>query len=142
MSAEENLRVIAAWGEANNAHDVETMLDLTTGSVVRWGPEQAEPFQGREAVRRFLEASNRAFPDTHTEVVRSFGQGDWVCAELIFKGTQQGPLEGPEGDAIPPTNRSVELPFSAVFHMEGGKIAEFHVYYDNLAVLQQLGLAP
>lgn len=141
MGVEENIRVVEVWGEANNAHDWEGMLELATESVVRRGPEGPEPM-GREELLRFLEETGVAFPDHVVEVERLFGQGEWVCGEFRLVGTHTGPLTSSEGETIPATGKDVRLPFCAVFRLEGGKIAEYHVYYDNLGFMAQLGLIP
>jgi carboxymethylenebutenolidase len=41
---------------------------------------------------------------------------------------------------IPPTGRRVEVPFVAIIHIRDGKVASEHIYWDQAAVLVQVGL--
>jgi carboxymethylenebutenolidase len=41
---------------------------------------------------------------------------------------------------VPPTGRRVELPHVVVRGFEGGKVAYEHIYWDQAALLAQIGL--
>jgi carboxymethylenebutenolidase len=41
---------------------------------------------------------------------------------------------------VQPTGRSVEIPMVAIVKFEGGKVAHEHIYWDQAAVLVQIGL--
>ncbi len=51
-------------------------------------------------------------------------------------------MQGPKGETIPATDKSVQTPITMVFKIEEGKVTEDHGYWDQLAMLSQLGLAP
>jgi predicted ester cyclase len=55
-----------------------------------------------------------------------------------MRGTHQGETE----ELGPPTERQIEVEGITVHRIEGGKIVEEWERYDNLGVLQQLGLIP
>jgi len=97
--------------------------------------------EGIEAFLAFEEVFHRAFPDGRLESRGAIESGDIAIAEGIFSGTHTGPLEGPAG-TVPPTGKSLELPFCDVFRIADGKIVEHRVYYDQMAFLGQLGLVP
>jgi steroid delta-isomerase-like uncharacterized protein len=78
-----------------------------------------------------------AFPDGVVEIVRLIGAGDVVVAELIGRGTNDGPF----GDT-PPTHRKAELPFVNVITIRDGKVAGDRQYGDTMTLLAQLGLVP
>jgi len=65
--------------------------------------------------------------------------GDVVIAEGRFVGTFTGLPAGPDGDAQP-TGARVELRFADVLGVENGVIVSYRTYYDQLALLTQLGL--
>ncbi len=48
----------------------------------------------------------------------------------------------PGGQTIPATNKSIRLPVAMVAKLEGGKFAEVNLYFDQAAMLTQLGLLP
>jgi predicted ester cyclase len=43
---------------------------------------------------------------------------------------------------FPPSGRKVQFDFGAVFRIEGGKIAEWWVTWDNITILRALGHLP
>lgn len=79
----------------------------------------------------------QSFPDQHVELQQVFGEGDRVAVLGTYNATHTGPL----GD-VPPTGKSLSSPFLGIFRIEGGKIAELWIEWDNLALMAQLGFAP
>ncbi len=142
MSVEENLRKGEAVVEAYNAKDLDAVAATVAESWVGYGPDQPEPRKGREGLREWMQTLFTAFPDDRWETVRNFGQGDLTCAEIASTGTHTGPLKGPGGETIPATNKPVRVNFTMVSKYEGGEATETRVYYDQLGMLAQLGLAP
>jgi steroid delta-isomerase-like uncharacterized protein len=65
-------------------------------------------------------------------------EGDKVVTRYTIRGTHQGETE----EYGPPTGKRVELRGITIHRIEDGKIAEEWERYDNLSILQQLGLAP
>ncbi len=142
MSVEENLRLSKAGNKALNDHDVDRFLSLHLESVIQRDPQNPEGVKGRQAVRAGIEPMFRAFPDLHVVPERSFGAGDWIVEEGVALGTHKGPLEAPGAPAIPATNRSIRLPYAFIAKVDGGKFVEIHLYFDQMAMMTQLGLAP
>jgi predicted ester cyclase len=60
-----------------------------------------------------------------------------VITRLIFRGTHTGELMG-----IPPTGRSVVMHSMYADRVVDGKIAERWSLFDQLGMLQQLGVIP
>jgi steroid delta-isomerase-like uncharacterized protein len=79
-----------------------------------------------------------AFPDLHATVEDVIAEGDKVVTRYTVRGTHQGEIE----EFGPPTGRQVEIKGLTMHRIEGGKIVEEWERYDNLSVLQQLGLVP
>jgi hypothetical protein len=63
----------------------------------------------------------KAFPDSKATFVGEYASGDTAVLELVWKGTQTGPLQMPTG-TIPPSNKSIEMPACQVVKLEGGKV--------------------
>ncbi len=142
MSVEENLRLLDKATEATNAHDLDRFASYHVASVIQYTPGRAEPLKGRAALREYQQNFLTAFPDVHLRMERSFGQGDWICSEVIGTGTHKGPLKGPGGRTIPATNKPFRVPGCIVAKVEGGEFAETHVYFDQVDLMTQLGLTP
>jgi steroid delta-isomerase-like uncharacterized protein len=141
-SVEENLRLSKAGNKALNDHDVERFLGLHLESVITTDPQNPEPVKGRQKIREGVAPMFRAFPDFHIVPERSFGAGDWIAEQGVAVGTHKGPLEAPGFPAIPATNRPISLRYSFIAKVDGGKFAETHLYFDQMALLAQLGVVP
>ena len=63
-------------------------------------------------------------------------EGDKVVTRVRLRGTHQGEIE----EFGPATGRQVEVEGLSLHRIEGGKIVEEWNSYDNLSLLQQLGL--
>lgn len=110
------------------APDIQRHSRATTAS-----PE----IQGREEFKRHEQARLTPWPDGRVAYDIMVAEGDLVAAYATFTGTQDGQL-----GSFPPTGRSVETNFLALFRVEVGQIAEIWVEWDNMATLTQLGLYP
>jgi predicted ester cyclase len=78
-----------------------------------------------------------AFPDLNVTVEDVIAEGDKVVTRVTLRGTHQGEIE----EFGPPTGRQIEVKGISISRIEGGKIVEDWDSYDNLSLLQQLGLA-
>ena len=104
-----------------------------------------DPFgrrEGREAIGAFLEEGDKPFSDITMETLQLVEEGDTVVAEWVWRATHTGPLPLPDGSEIPPTGKTVELPGVSVMTVREGKVAEQRDYFDNAAMMTQLGLMP
>jgi hypothetical protein len=50
-------------------------------------------------------------------------------------------MQGPNGQVIPPTNKSFEVDFCTVAHWVNGEIVEENLFYDLVGFMKQIGLA-
>jgi predicted ester cyclase len=99
-------------------------------------------FEGRDTIAERLAREPSGFPDA-TYVVESFvEEGDTFADEWTFTGTHTGPFPLPDGRVLPPTGKRVEIKGMELVRVRDGKIVVDNLYYDNLAVLTQLGLVP
>ncbi len=131
-----------ATTKALNDHDLDRFETYHLESVIQRDPLNMEPLKGRKAVRASLEPFFKAFPDLRMVTERSFGAGDWITVQGHLMGTHKGPLEAPGGQSIPATNKAIRVPVALVAKLEGGKFAETNVYFDQMGMMAQLGLAP
>jgi steroid delta-isomerase-like uncharacterized protein len=83
----------------------------------------------------------RAMPDARLNFKSAVEQGNTLAVEGTFTGTHTGPLLTPTGE-VPPTGRSIELPYIDIYTAEGGLLVTHRVYYDQMTMLAQLGLIP
>jgi steroid delta-isomerase-like uncharacterized protein len=122
-----------------NAHDAQAIGALYADDAVLSDP--SGEFRGREAIVQYWEGFFRGFPDLSvTEEFKAEG-GDTAITEWTVSGTNQGPLETPEG-TIPATGKRVTISGSDGMSVDEERITSHRVYYDQLTFLTQLGLVP
>jgi steroid delta-isomerase-like uncharacterized protein len=113
------------------------ILDEVYASDLVWH-EPDQDVHGLEEARQFVTTYKTAFPDLNVTVEDVISEGDNVVTRYTMRGTHQGEIE----EFGPPTGRQVELQGITVHRIADGKIVEEWERYDNLSLLQQLGLAP
>lgn len=97
--------------------------------------------RGRDRVRDFYANHfvSQLPPDIEiVPVSRTIGQGQ-VVDELIIRFTHSIRMDWLL-PGIPPTGKRVGIPFVAIIHFEGDKIASERLYWDQASVLVQLDL--
>jgi heme-degrading monooxygenase HmoA/limonene-1,2-epoxide hydrolase len=95
---------------------------------------------GREAAGTMWDMWNGAFPDNRLEIISIHADDRGGVHEGRGIGTHTGTFRGPAGE-IAPTGRPVDLRYTGVYECEEGKITAFHLYFDQMEMLIQLGLA-
>ncbi|HKZ63832.1 MAG TPA: ester cyclase [Thermoplasmata archaeon] len=141
MAISEAQKVISLVEKALNARDLKKFRSLHAENVVLQAPDNPEPVRGVESVVKWYKGFFDAFPDMKATAGRSVNQGEWLAVEYTITGTHKGPLAGPGGASIPPTNKAVRVANLSLYRVKGGKVAEVHEYFDQLSFLTQLGLS-
>lgn len=96
---------------------------------------------GREAADTVWTMWNEAFPDNRLGITTIHSDDRGGVHEGRFTGTHTGPLRSPAGE-IAPTNQTVDAPFCSVYEFDEGKITSVHLFFDQVELLTQLGMAP
>ncbi|NUQ85006.1 MAG: ester cyclase [Anaerolineales bacterium] len=91
-------------------------------------------FQGR---KMFYGAFLAAFPDLHVHIENLVEENDRVVTHWSAHGTHQGELMG-----IPPTGKTVQVSGIAIDRFENGKSVEHWEVFDQMGLMQQLGVIP
>ncbi|MDQ4125262.1 MAG: ester cyclase [Actinomycetota bacterium] len=132
-------RYMAAW----NGRDASAMDALVTDDIVWFDPALPHPNRSRADVRRFMEASWRAFPDLRfSEPDRPLlaEEGDQVAWAWRMRGTFTGGALEPPGFA--PTGRPMDVTGIDQWEMRDGRIAHYRAFYDVNDLARQLGIVP
>jgi predicted ester cyclase len=91
-----------------------------------------------EAARGWIGPFRRSFPDFSMEIIDLIAEGDKVVAHFKCSGTQTGEWMGHAATG----RRFLAVDEIYIFRVTGGRLAGAVAVEDNLARLQQLGLAP
>lgn len=124
---------------AAKARDLDAIAGLFAPDARIEDPTGA--YEGRASILEYWETFFRAFPDLDPADVTTAEAGELVFNEWMVAGTHTGPLETPEG-TIEPTGKRVELRGADVIEVRDGLIRSHRVYFDQMALLGQLGLVP
>ena len=127
--------VVREHMESENVHDFDTTIS-TFGHPRYELVATGDVHDGEAEVRAYFAESRRAFPDQRNTVVALHHADDAVIVEFELLGTHLGPLR-----ALPPTGRAFRCRVSANFVFEGEELVCERVYFDQLTIMRQLGLA-
>jgi steroid delta-isomerase-like uncharacterized protein len=93
---------------------------------------------GADAGVAVAETYTHAFPDLTFEVRSQYAaSGDVSVIEMTAHGTHKEELAG-----IPATGREVAVLVCNIIEARDGKVYREREYYDRLAIMEQLGVAP
>jgi uncharacterized protein (TIGR02246 family) len=120
------------------AGDIEGFADAHTEDAVLVTP--VGTCLGRAAILEYWNRVKTAYPDFTLIVDVVVEQGDTVATEWTWSGTNTGPLTRRDGTQMPPTGRRVEHRGMELARLRDGKIVEYHMYWDGMAIARQLGL--
>jgi steroid delta-isomerase-like uncharacterized protein len=107
--------------------------ELMTQDAVIHEPVAGSP----EDLKGVATMMRSAFPDWHSTVEEMFVDGDRIVERWTGRGTHHGEFQG-----IAPTGKSVAVPGVVFYRIAGGKIAEFRGQFDQMSLMQQLGVIP
>jgi steroid delta-isomerase-like uncharacterized protein len=136
MSEENKALARDSWERTVNQRDLDAMEEIYAPDFVWHEPDQ--DIRGYEQGRQFASTFFDAFPDINITVEDVIAEGDQAVTRYTIRGTHRGETE----EFGPPTGRQMELEGITIHRIEGGKIVEEWERYDNLSVMQQLGLVP
>jgi steroid delta-isomerase-like uncharacterized protein len=136
MSTEENKALARRAWEIVSPDNLDLIEEVYAPDLVWHEPDQ--DVHGIEEAKQYVSDALTAFPDAQVSVEDVIGEGDKVVTRYTIRGTHQGETE----EFGPPTGKQVELEGITIHRIEDGKIVEEWERYDNLSMLQQLGLAP
>lgn len=86
--------------------------------------------------RTAIEAFRAGFPDTTVHVEHQVEEGDTVVSRWTIEASHTGDFFG-----VPPTGRRISLAGFSEYRFCEDKMAESWVTYDQLGLMQQLGVA-
>jgi len=137
MSTEENKAIIRRMTEEfYNQGNIESADHFFADSYVHHDP--ASPHvRDRDGLKTALRAFLTGCPDLHITIDQLLAEGDMVTKRWTYHATQSGDLSG-----LPPTSNRITMSGLELFRLEGGTIVECWLAYDNLSLLQQLGVIP
>jgi ketosteroid isomerase-like protein len=139
MSTEQNKEISLSLIEALNARDLSLWSRHLSEDYAAEHPGVSMPLDKTRSIayhQRFV----TAFPDIRFEVLGVLAEGDRVLVQWTGSGTQTERLATVTGRTIPPTRRRVRVPGAMLTEVRDGEIVRGWFYWDQLALLAELGL--
>ena len=137
MSIEQNKAVVRRLYQA--LADGPQAMEAVRAEV--FAPNAVSHFSGQTldyaAHAQFDAMVAAAFPDRRYTVEDLLAEGDKVVVRFTTGGTHLGEFQG-----IPPTGKSGFVTGITICRVESGKIVEQWVEFDQLGLLQELGIIP
>ena len=128
-------RIQQFYDQLVNAHNAEMVDSFFTADVKDHMDELSEPIVGADSMKSGFREFFATFPDAHLQTHFMVAEGDTVVAKVTMTGTNTGPLRGG-----PPTGKAINVSGTAVFVLKDGKINERWRNFDDVAMMQQLGM--
>lgn len=119
--------------------DLKQAAALHAEDVVSVTPDRGE-FTGRDAAVGYMAGLWETFPDATYELVHAYEDGDTAIDEGIVTGTHTAPLPMEGEDPVPPTGKRVTFRIAEVVTVRDGVVTSHRFYFDQLAILQELGI--
>jgi steroid delta-isomerase-like uncharacterized protein len=137
--ATETQRITDLQLELWNTGSPEIAKQLYSEHAERTDPNGREPIRHRgvHQIASFVAEVRTAFPDFKLHVKEAVADGDHVAFHWTVTGTQKGEFQG-----MPASGKRIELSGMTLNRLRDGKVVSEHVYFDRLAMLEQLGVAP
>jgi steroid delta-isomerase-like uncharacterized protein len=136
--SQENKDISRRVADAFSSGNVDVIDELMAEDIVNKDPSlPPEIPPGREGIKILAQGYANAFPDMNYQIEDQIAEGDKVVTVWSASGTHQGELLG-----IPPTGKQTKTSGITVDRIKDGKIVETLTHWDNLGLLQQLGVVP
>jgi steroid delta-isomerase-like uncharacterized protein len=134
MSAEQNKAILRQAYDAINRNDLDALDELVASDITDHDPAPGQG-PGLEGVKGYFSSLHAAFPDVHMDVEDMIAEGDKVVAQVSVSGTHQGEFVG-----IAPTGNRVTITGIDILRITDGKVVEHWGRFDDLGMMQQLGV--
>lgn len=136
MSVEGNKTRVRQIYEAISKGDLMALDHLLTADFVDHNPDPGQ-VPGLEGVKQGFTMFRTAFPDFQITLEDMIAEGDKVATRVTGRGTHKGEFQG-----ISPTGKQVTVTGIDIIRCAGGKCVERWGAFDNLGMMQQLGVVP
>jgi steroid delta-isomerase-like uncharacterized protein len=120
--------------EVWNTGNLSLFDEILSPDIVFHEVDISEDFVGIEANKAYVTSARTAYPDFNVTFDEIIITGDYTVIRWTVTGTNTGPI----GDS-PPTGKKINFSGAMISHVVDGKALETWQYYNNAAIMIQLG---
>jgi len=138
MANQQAIELVTKIYEAFNRRDLDALDEYLAPDYEDYsvGTPYPTPFD-RETLKELLTIYFNAFPDAQFAASDFITEGDKIAWRDHLTGTHTGEMMG-----IPPTGRKVDVWGMGTGEMRDGKACRHYSVFDNLGLMQQIGVIP
>lgn len=133
---EQNKALVRSFNESFNAGDLDEAVAVFAPNALIHNSGAPGPLNV-EGFKQFGAVFRTAFPDGKLTIEDLIVDGDKVVSRISYRGTHTGDMTG-----IPPTGKPVTVSAMIIDQFVEGKIMESWRLFDQMAMMQQLGVIP
>ena len=123
------------WDELWNKRNLAILDEILMPDIVFKSARSTN--EGIDAYKNLCRMYAAAFEKTEVEIQDLIASDNKVVSRVMFSCVHTGELDG-----IPASGKELKLPAFTIFRLEHGKIAEEWEIFDELGMLQQIGVTP
>lgn len=135
MANQDNEAIARKGFEAFNTGDLALVDEIVAADAVGHDPANPEDAVGPEGAKAVIALYRGGFPDLEMTIEEQISDGDLVVSRWTSRGTHDGELAG-----MPATGRRTTTSGITIDKVVDGKIVESWTQWDNLGLMQQLGI--
>ncbi len=120
-----------------NKNNPKLLDEIFSIDAINHDPSQPNLGRGPGGARESMQVYTTAFPDAEITIEREIAEGDYVVQYLRTSGTHTGPLAN-----IPATGKKTNVTGVVISKFKDGKVVETWSLWDQLTLMQQLGVVP
>ena len=133
---EQNKSLVRSFNESFNAGDLDAAVAVFAPNAVIHN-SGAPGALNVEGFKQFGGVFRTAFPDGTLTIDDLIVDGDKIVSRITYQGTHTGDMMG-----ILPTGKPVTVSAIIIDQFADGKIVESWRLFDQMGMMQQLGLVP
>ena len=134
---DQNKAIVRRFFESLGANDQVALNELLSADLVAQMPGMPGPVN-REVMLQGVSMISAAFSDSHYIVEDQIAEDDKVTTRTTWRAIHSvGDFQG-----LPPTGKRVAAMGISIERIQDGKIVERWLSYDQIGVMQHLGLIP
>ena len=139
MSAEEYKNMVNRYFDALNNQNLDALDELFVENYVSHENPPRPDGIGVEQFKKFIASFYSSYPDAHFTVEEILIDGDAIAIRWRCEATHTGPTPNLH---IPPTGKKVFIIGCTIEHVKNGKFFDEWGFWDQSALLEQLGVLP
>jgi steroid delta-isomerase-like uncharacterized protein len=136
MTTEQNKAIVRRFYKAFETKDQAAFNEVLAPDLVAYSHSAPSP-QNREAHVQGISMFSMAFSEIHYTVEDQVAEGDKVATRVTLRAIHSGDFQG-----LPPTGKQIAVSGITLERIKDDKIVERRVSFDQMGMMQQLGLVP